>query len=49
MFGSVVEVKGPVVDVLFEKGQLPAINEALTIDVDKVALQYLIYNAERNM
>ena len=35
MFGSVVEVKGPVVDVLFEKGQLPKINEALTIDVKK--------------
>lgn len=35
MNGHIVEVKGPVVDVLFEKGQLPAINEALTIDVDK--------------
>ena len=35
MFGSIVEVKGPVVDVLFEKGQLPSINEALTIDVNK--------------
>ncbi|MCR5231939.1 MAG: F0F1 ATP synthase subunit beta [Acholeplasmatales bacterium] len=35
MFGSIVEVKGPVVDVLFEKGHLPSINEALTIDVNK--------------
>ena len=31
MFGYVVEVKGPVVDVLFEEGNLPSINEALTI------------------
>lgn len=35
MLGHVVEVKGPVVDVLFEAGNLPAINEALTIDVKK--------------
>ena len=31
MFGHVVEVKGPVVDVMFEDGNLPSINEALTI------------------
>ena len=35
MFGQVVEVKGPVVDVLFADGELPAINEALTIDINK--------------
>ena len=35
MFGSVVEVKGPVVDVLFEDGNLPKINDALTIHVPK--------------
>lgn len=35
MFGSVVEVKGPVVDVLFEDGNLPKINDALTIHVSK--------------
>ena len=35
MLGQVVEVKGPVVDVLFEAGKLPAINEALTINVSK--------------
>jgi F-type H+-transporting ATPase subunit beta len=35
MFGHIVEVKGPVVDVLFEAGKLPAINEALTINVPK--------------
>ena len=35
MYGHIVEVKGPVVDVLFEAGELPAINEALTIDVPK--------------
>ena len=32
MLGKIVEVKGPVVDVLFEE-ELPAINEALTINV----------------
>ena len=35
MVGSVVEVKGPVVDVLFEDGNLPKINDALTIHVPK--------------
>ncbi len=35
MFGKVVEVKGPVVDVLFDNKNLPAINEALTINVSK--------------
>ncbi len=35
MFGSVVEVKGPVVDVLFEDGNLPKINDALTIHVPR--------------
>lgn len=34
MFGKIVEVKGPVVDVLFEN-ELPAINDALTIDYSK--------------
>ena len=34
MFGKVVEVKGPVVDVLFEE-DLPKINEALTINISK--------------
>ena len=33
--GKVVEVKGPVVDVLFEDGNLPKINDALKIQVDK--------------
>ena len=33
--GKVVEVKGPVVDVMFEDGILPNINDALTIKVDK--------------
>ena len=35
MFGQVVEVKGPVVDVLFADEKLPAINEALTIKIPK--------------
>ncbi len=35
MFGKVVEVKGPVVDVLFEDGNLPNINDALKINVPK--------------
>ncbi len=35
MFGRVVEVKGPVVDVLFEDGNLPKINDALTINIPK--------------
>ena len=34
MVGKIVEVKGPVVDVLFEDGNLPMINEALKIVVD---------------
>lgn len=34
MNGRVVEVKGPVVDVLFEDGNLPSINDAITIKVD---------------
>ena len=33
MFGKVIEVKGPVVDVKFEGGNLPNINDALTINV----------------
>lgn len=35
MNGCIVEVKGPVVDVLFEDGNLPNINDALTINVSK--------------
>ncbi len=35
MFGKVVEVKGPVVDVLFEDGNLPNINDALKINISK--------------
>ena len=35
MFGRVVEVKGPVVDVLFDDGNMPKINEALTIKIPK--------------
>ena len=35
MVGQVVEVKGPVVDVLFADDKLPAINEALTIKIPK--------------
>ena len=35
MVGQVVEVKGPVVDVLFAEDELPAINEALTINIPK--------------
>ena len=34
-FGYVVEVKGPVVDVAFDDGALPAINDCLTITVAK--------------
>ena len=35
MIGRVVEVKGPVVDVLFEDSELPKINDALKISVSK--------------
>lgn len=35
MYGKVIEVKGPVVDVLFEDGTLPNINDALKINVPK--------------
>ena len=34
-FGYVVEVKGPVVDVAFDDGALPQINDCLTISVSK--------------
>ena len=34
MFGHVLEVKGPVVDVKFPNGDLPKINDALTINID---------------
>ena len=34
MFGCVLEVKGPVVDVKFPDGNLPKINDALTINID---------------
>ena len=34
-FGYVVEVKGPVVDVAFDEGNLPLINDCLTITVPK--------------
>ncbi len=33
MLGRVIEVKGPVVDVIFEDSTLPKINEALTIGI----------------
>ena len=33
MNGRVVEVKGPVVDVLFDDGKMPKINDALTINI----------------
>ncbi|MCM1556592.1 MAG: F0F1 ATP synthase subunit beta [Anaeroplasma bactoclasticum] len=35
MYGMVIEVKGPVVDVLFEDDNLPQINDALKINVLK--------------
>jgi F-type H+-transporting ATPase subunit beta len=35
MIGKIVEVKGPVVDVLFEDGSLPSINNALKVNVAK--------------
>ena len=35
MFGRVVEVKGPVVDVLFDNGVMPSINDALLINISK--------------
>ena len=34
MFGHVLEVKGPVVDVKFPNGDLPKINDALTLNID---------------
>ena len=33
MDGKIVEVKGPVVDVKFEDGNLPKINDALKVNV----------------
>ena len=34
MPGHIIEVKGPVVDVIFEDGDLPKINEALKVNVE---------------
>ena len=41
MIGKIVQVKGSVVDVLFPSGQLPKINEALTVvtDTDKKVME----------
>ncbi|MCR4923711.1 MAG: F0F1 ATP synthase subunit beta [Lachnospiraceae bacterium] len=33
MTGNIVEISGPVIDVLFEHGKLPKINEALKVEV----------------
>ncbi len=33
-YGSIVQISGPVVDVRFERGKLPRIREALTVEVD---------------
>ena len=30
--GKIIQVSGPVIDVLFEKGNLPHIKDALTVD-----------------
>ena len=30
--GKIIQVSGPVIDVLFEKGNLPKIKDALTVD-----------------
>ena len=32
--GKIVQVSGPVIDVLFEKGQLPKLREALRVEVE---------------
>ena len=32
--GEIIQVSGPVIDVAFEKGQLPRIREALTVEVE---------------
>ena len=34
MTGRIVQVSGSVIDVRFEEGQLPKINDALTVDLD---------------
>lgn len=33
--GHVIQVMGPVIDVRFEHGQLPALNNALTLDIER--------------
>ena len=33
-YGSIVQISGPVVDVRFERGKLPRIREALTVEVE---------------
>ena len=37
--GTVAQVLGPVVDVAFEKGELPRIREALTVRVGEAVAQ----------
>ena len=34
MTGRIVQVSGSVIDVLFEEGQLPKINDALTVKTE---------------
>ncbi len=34
--GTIIQISGPVIDVSFEKGQLPRIREALTVELDGV-------------
>lgn len=34
MTGRIVQVSGSVIDVKFDEGQLPKINEALTVEID---------------
>ena len=31
--GKIIQISGPVVDVMFEKGPLPHIKEALTVSI----------------
>ena len=34
MTGKIVQISGSIVDVEFESGNLPKINEALTVEID---------------
>ena len=48
MNGSIMQVSGSVIDVRFEEGQLPKIDDALTVDLDgkKLVMEVAQHNGK---